>query len=107
MAWRRDGLAPPSIVTDATNKYREGEDVLGEFLYECCEVNETLHEGSSKLYTVFEQFYQKNVGKYVPSQKKFGGWMEDKGFERRKSGTIRYYGVALKLEHLEAYSPKE
>lgn len=107
MAWKKYGLQPPAIVTEATDKYREGEDVLGEFLFECCEVGPNIKEGSSKLYSVFEEFYQKNVGRFVPSQKKFGGWMEDKGFERRKSGTIHYEGVALKFQHAEGYSPEE
>ncbi len=104
LAWREYGLAPPSIVTEATDKYREGEDVLGEFLFECCEIGNHMRVGSSKLYAVFEAWHQKNVGKYVPSQKRFGGWMNDKGFERAKSGTINYQGVALKLEHQEGYA---
>lgn len=101
LAWRKYGLAPPHIVTEATDKYREGEDTLGEFLFECCEVGNHMRVGASKLYTVFEGWHQKHVGKYVPSQKTFGTWMNDKGFERIKSGTINYDGVALKSEHSE------
>jgi putative DNA primase/helicase len=107
LAWRQYGLCPPAIVTEATDKYREGEDTLGEFLFECCELDDSLRVGSSKLYGVFEEWHHKRVGKFVPSQKKFGGWMTDKGFEKIKSGTVHYQGLALKEQHLDGFNPEE
>lgn len=108
LAWRKYGLAPPAIVSEATDKYREGEDILGEFLFECCEIGNHMRIGASKLYNVFEGWHQDHVGKFVPAQKTFGGWMNDKGFERIKSGTIKYEGVTLKVEHAEgAYVSQE
>lgn len=107
LAWRKYGLAAPAIVTEATDKYREGEDTLGEFLFECCEMDESLKVGSTKIYKVFEDWYHKRVGKYPPAQKKFGNWMNDKGFERKKSGTYHYLGLDLKFEHQEGFSPEE
>ncbi|WP_243546402.1 DNA primase family protein [Pseudodesulfovibrio tunisiensis] len=107
LAWRRYGLNPPAIVTEATAQYREGEDMLGEFLFECCDVDENLRVGSSKLYEVFKQWHHKRMGKFEPSQKKFGSWMKDKGFEKIKSGTILYQGLALKERHFEGFNPQE
>ncbi|XXJ20018.1 DNA primase family protein [Desulfovibrio caledoniensis] len=107
MAWRAYGLCPPAVVTEATDKYREGEDTLGEFLFECCEIGDGLRVGSSKLYSVFEEWYHKRAGKFPPAQKKFGNWMNDKGFERQKSGTIHYLGLDLKMEHQDGFHPEE
>lgn len=107
MAWREYGLCPPRVVTEATDKYREGEDTLGEFLFECCEIGESLRVGASKVYGVFEDWYHKRVGKFPPKQKKFGNWMNDKGFERMKSGTMIYVGVQLRERHLEGFNPED
>lgn len=107
MAWKEYGLAAPAIVTEATAKYREGEDTLGEFLFECCEMHEQLRVGSSKLYGVFEEWHKARVGRFVPSQKRFGGWMTDKGFEKIKSGTIQYQGLNLKIQHGGGFHPEE
>ena len=37
-AWQRDGLNPPTIVTDATKEYMEAEDSLGLWFEKCVEV---------------------------------------------------------------------
>ncbi len=102
--WRRDGLNPPPIVLEATKSYREGEDTLGDFLEECCLMGEGLKEGSSRLYKVFCEWHQPHVGKYPPSQKKFGRQLQDRGFERIKSGTIVYRGLELQYAHKEGYA---
>jgi len=103
LAWKEFGLCPPRVVTEATDKYREGEDTLGEFLFECCEIGENLRVGASKIYSVFEEWYHKRVGKFPPAQKKFGNWMNDKGFERIKSGTMVYIGLQLKQQHQDGF----
>jgi len=37
LEWQRIGLCSPKVVTDATDSYLESQDVLGEWLEECCE----------------------------------------------------------------------
>jgi putative DNA primase/helicase len=34
--WQADGLRPPQVVLDATNRYLEREDAVAEWLQECC-----------------------------------------------------------------------
>jgi putative DNA primase/helicase len=36
IAWRKDGLRPPTVVTEATKEYRAAEDVVGAFVDERC-----------------------------------------------------------------------
>jgi putative DNA primase/helicase len=36
LEWQRIGLAPPKSVTDATESYLESQDLLGEWIDECC-----------------------------------------------------------------------
>ena len=37
LEWQRIGLSPPKAVTDATERYLESEDMLGEWMDECCD----------------------------------------------------------------------
>ena len=39
LLWQQQELNPPSAVTTATQEYFEQEDVFGQWLDECCEVN--------------------------------------------------------------------
>lgn len=102
LAYQRWGLKPPAIVTQDTDKYREGEDDLGEFLYECCELGDRFREGSTQLYEAFKFWWNKRRGKHEPSQKRFAKWLHDKGFESEKKGTVSYPGLRLKAD-LENY----
>ena len=36
LEWQRIGLAPPATVRDATDKYLAAQDIVGEWLEECC-----------------------------------------------------------------------
>ncbi len=36
LAWQKEGLNPPSCVQKATEDYRAEEDVIGQFIEECC-----------------------------------------------------------------------
>jgi len=44
--WQRDGLNPPSVVTEATAKYRMDEDMLGDWIEECCTKDPLAKEGA-------------------------------------------------------------
>src|SRR5262249_55204244 len=39
LAWQRDGLGAPAVVTGATEEYRAESDPLADFIEECCELN--------------------------------------------------------------------
>jgi len=39
IAYQREGIADPTAVTSATEKYRKEQDVFGTFLEECCIIN--------------------------------------------------------------------
>ena len=37
LAWQRDGLQPPAGVQAATEDYLAGEDIIGQWIADCCE----------------------------------------------------------------------
>ena len=94
LMWQKEGLNPPAIVKDAVAEYRKNEDILAEFIEECCFVDEKVWVGATQLYAAFEIWWQRNVSKNVPKQKRFGMWMGQK-YKKEKNGNYRYMGVGL------------
>lgn len=94
IAWQKAGLEPPPIVRKATDEYRRNEDVLQDFIDEVCFLDPAHEINATDLYTAFSEWWSENMGKRVPSQKKFGKWMTRR-FKREKIGTYRYYGLGL------------
>lgn len=95
LEWQRQGLAPPVEVRDATAQYRKAEDVIGDFFAECCEFGQDFDVGATDLYDKFATWYEKNVSKKVPKQRKFGEIARTRLRYERKSGYYRYLGVRI------------
>lgn len=99
-AWQRDGLAPPSTVTQATDDYLEAEDALGQWITECCVVtgqsvaggrpiSRPLYATSAQLFGSWKVWADK-AGEFVSSQKRFSQALQARGFVRkRQDGTGR------------------
>lgn len=94
MEWQKEGLNPPARVIEATKEYRRDEDLLMDFVEQCCSQNPYESIEASELYAAFARWFEKNVSKKVMSQKKFGRMMV-KRFKREKKGTYKYYGLSL------------
>ena len=46
--WKRDGLVVPDAVENATNEYRETEDLIGQFISERCLLGTGMTENTTK-----------------------------------------------------------
>ena len=66
------GLDPPPVVKEAVEEYQRDEDILADFVDECCVVGEGYQVGATALYDIFERWWKKNVSKNAPKQKRFG-----------------------------------
>ena len=99
LQWQVDGgLNPPSKVKAATDEYHKEEDLLAEFLEDCCVSDSQAMTTSKELYSTFELWFQEKLGKKVPAQKTFGKLMGKK-FDRRKSNGVKCYtGVKLRQD---------
>jgi putative DNA primase/helicase len=93
--WQRNGLKPPSSVTEATERYRQDEDMLADFIDECCIREPGAKDKAAKLYARFVLWYNANIGKKEPTGTWFGKQLSQK-FEKTKSeGCVVYHGIAL------------
>jgi putative DNA primase/helicase len=99
--WQKNkGLNPPAIVKDATAEYRSDEDILGEFLEECCWIDPQAEVKATEIYRRFEAWWVDNISNRPVSQIRFGKWMKRR-FERIKRDVNIYLGVGLLLEEGE------
>ena len=95
LAWQRNGLKAPSIVGKATAEYRGAQDVIQEFLEECCTTGTTdFRVRASAIYGRYTA-WTKARGEEQLTQTRFGEALTEKGFTRQKSNGIWYLGVAL------------
>jgi putative DNA primase/helicase len=100
LAWQENGLSQPEAVKVATAEYFSEQDLFGQWLDECCEVeqgNEYKHEKTSDLYKSYSTFV-KDRGEFPLTSKAWGGQMRKRlftaGNSRSKGG--RYYeGIIL------------
>jgi putative DNA primase/helicase len=85
LEWQRISMCPPKVVTDATESYLESEDVLGEWLDECCECDPNAWEGATALFNSWKA-WASGREHFIGSEKDFLAKLEDRGeFKRCKN----------------------
>lgn len=81
--WQQNGLGTPSVVTDATEAYRNEMDIVGDFLDEHGLIGEKYTVKASSLYASYKAWCER-LGEMPLSQKAFGGRLTKRGFQRTK-----------------------
>lgn len=81
LEWQRRGLDPPDAVTDATAGYRREEDVLGDFLDQCCIRDETRYAYAKDLHDAYVEYTGERI-----SQKELGTLLRERGFDAIRKG---------------------
>ena len=96
LEWQREGLKPPTIVTEAVRQYREESDTLGRFIAEHCEVRKLGQVKASALFQRYQQFAEAAGERWI-AQKDFPAEMERRGFTYKRStgGQRLYFGIEL------------
>jgi putative DNA primase/helicase len=96
LLWQKEGLKPPREVTDATEQYRRDEDLLADFIDECCIIEPGAKEKASILYTRFVDWYHENVGKKEKTGTWFGKHLAQKYEKNKSEGCVMYHGIMIK-----------
>jgi len=90
LQWQRIGLAPPAVVTQATDDYAEEQDLAGQWLEDCCEVDKTFEERSSLLFASWQKWNEAQ-GEKAGHQRGFNDMLEQKGFKRDRDKKVRTF----------------
>ncbi len=99
LLWQKYGLKPPKEITEATEQYRRGEDILADYIDACLDRLPVAQETAAALFKRFKEWYCENVGNADKITGTWFGKMMTGKFERGKSnGVIVYRGVQLKRE---------
>lgn len=80
--WQSEGLGKPESVAYAVDKYLQSEDMLAQWIDECCEQDELARVQASVAYRSFSRWAE-NSGEYRLSQKRFSAVLEDRGWQRK------------------------
>jgi putative DNA primase/helicase len=93
--WLTNGLIRPASVTAATNAYFSDQDLMAQWLEDCCEVGRgdcRIWDRSADLFDAWTE-YVENAGEPTESKKAFGQSMQRRGFEpfRAPNGGARAF----------------
>jgi putative DNA primase/helicase len=96
--WLQNGLVRPACVTASTAAYFEDQDIMGQWLAQCCKVeigNERIWTSSSDLYRSWTAF-AKTAGIKVESQKAFVAALQKRRITPHRTMHGRgFYGIEL------------
>ena len=99
LAWQRAGLGVPEAVRAATAEYRAEQDVLADFLAECCEFSPTARATTKVLYAAYSAWCESN-GERVLSKKALSPRLQERGCQPDRTMSARGW-VGLKLRPAE------
>ena len=95
LEWQARGLVEPQDVVDATANYQNDQDKLGRFLEECAVTGNGFHVKAGDLYAKYCQWSELG-NEFAMTLTTFGTEIEERGFEKKRSGGIKYLGLALR-----------
>lgn len=98
VAWQKNGLEIPEMVSKATAEYREDSNPLAEFIAECCTIEDSQEIKASDFYKAYKTWAEDNglSKRENLSSTQFGRLMGAQ-FEKKKARSAAFYfGVGLK-----------
>jgi putative DNA primase/helicase len=97
--WRQNGLIRPACVTSATESYFEDQDLMGQWLTQCCEVevgNARLWANTTDLYLSWSKFITA-AGKKAETQPAFVAALKRRRLTQHRTNHGRgFIGICLK-----------
>lgn len=108
LAWQRDGLPTPKAVHDATEEYRDQQDVMAAWLKDCCIIKKLADAKAADLYASYSAWCEAN-GERPEPQRRFGMRLTERGFQRQKRMVGHFWlGVGLLApDHHDRYDPND
>jgi len=92
---QKEGLTTPDIIIEESKKYQDEEDLIGDFISECCVKEPGAKVQASDLYNQFVQWYHANHGEKEPSSTAFGKEISQEFEKNRVTGRVMYHGIRI------------
>ena len=105
MDWQKHGLSDtPKTIKDATGSYQEEQDLIGNWLSECCDLSPMNEAPSTEIYARYKNWCMDN-GLKPSSSVALGRRLGERGFiGRRSNGVTRWAGIAVLPSPTATYS---
>jgi putative DNA primase/helicase len=110
--YRIGSLNPPKVIAEATQRYKEDQDILHDFIMEYCEqpsgedpFGKRFEIKASELYDAYKSWNTYNGDEKPMSSTKFGRLLHDKGIQRDRRSDGKYY-IGLKVNP-EKFRPRK
>lgn len=100
LLWQREGLEPPAVVEERTERYASEEDLVGAFVGDRCDVGEGLYVTRGELYGSWRSWCHETgerPGPLKDFRRQFASAIRRHELEADKRG---YKGIGLKKEAL-------
>ncbi|MGI8751204.1 MAG: DNA primase family protein [Acidimicrobiales bacterium] len=100
LEWQRRGLDTPEAVVKATEQYRLEQDVIGQFIADCCTTNPMLKVQSTPLYEAYKAWCVEQGITHPLSQKALAPRIEEHGYigEPDRKERTWWQGLGLRTE---------
>lgn len=100
--WQKNGLVRPDSVKAATEAYFSDQDIFGQWIEDCCDVQMGVARTWDKSSDLFDSWseYAHKAGDAPGTKKSFGQLMQKRGFEQYRvpgQGTRAFRFIRLKL----------
>jgi putative DNA primase/helicase len=96
VAWRECGLQPPAAVTAATADYLDSQDLVTQWIAECCVTEKTADAASAKLFASWKEWAEA-ANERPGTQKALSELLENKFQKKHTMKGKVFYGVRLKV----------
>jgi putative DNA primase/helicase len=96
LAWREVGIHAPPVIKAATDAYRDEQDMIGQFIEDCCELGAAFSVGSGVVYQGYVAWCAE-MGIRPESGTKFGAELGQRGYAKVRTMNLRLrQGLHLK-----------
>jgi putative DNA primase/helicase len=98
LEWQKIGLAPPTVVREASDAYFTEEDLINTWIAECCAVDKIYSQSSGELYRSWKRWAESR-GEHPGTNKAFSKSLDERGYQHKheRDGSM-FYGIALNPE---------
>ena len=94
--WQERGLQAPQAVTEATSDYLDSQDLVGQWLTECCVAEKAAETLSSKLFASWKEFAETS-NERPGTQKALSELLQAKFKGKHTRLGKVFYGVRVRL----------
>jgi putative DNA primase/helicase len=93
--WQKQGLGEPTTVREATQAYRIDQDIVGQFITDCCVIDVSAVVRARELRQALEE-WAADTGQAVISPKRLSQQLGQLGVQRFRSNGVCYRGIGIR-----------